>query len=85
VESVTSNAIWRFYIGDDHRWRWQCLSASTALIAESATSYANYETCLKNARKEGYVFYPSPTASKQVHKNPKDRNYSARIPIKKQA
>jgi hypothetical protein len=53
------SSIWRFYVGEDRRWRWQCLSASQALIAESPTGYKEYDQCMASAKGKGYVFHPS--------------------------
>ena len=48
--------IWRFFAGEDTRWRWQQLSIDRAVLLESRTSYANYEKCVEAARISGYVF-----------------------------
>ena len=53
------NYIWRFYMDQDRRWRWQRLSADRSLVSESRATYKEYESCLANARSEGYVFHPS--------------------------
>ena len=53
------NNIWRFYVDQDRRWRWQRLSANRSLISESGVGYKEYESCLANAKSEGYVFHPS--------------------------
>ena len=52
------NIIWRFYVGEDQRWRWQRLSVSREVLAESPTAYSDYEGCLADARGQGYVFQP---------------------------
>ena len=53
------NNIWRFYADQDRMWRWQRLAADRSLISESRVAYRDYESCLANARSEGYVFHPS--------------------------
>ncbi len=53
------NSIWRFYTGQDQRWRWQCLSTDKSVILESSAAYKEYEGCMANAREQGYVFVPS--------------------------
>ncbi len=53
------NPIWRFFTGQDRRWRWQCLSTDKAVILESHLGYKDYEGCLANAREQGYVFEPA--------------------------
>ena len=55
------NYIWRFYMDQDRRWRWQRLSADRSLVAESRNAYKEYEGCVANAQSEGYVFSPSQT------------------------
>ncbi|HET9403999.1 MAG TPA: hypothetical protein VFO57_05425 [Burkholderiales bacterium] len=53
------NNIWRFYVDQDRLWRWQRLAADRSLISESRAAYKEYESCLANAKIEGYVFHPS--------------------------
>ena len=53
------NYIWRFYVDPDRRWRWQRLSPDRSLVAESRAAYKEYESCVTNARNEGYDFQPS--------------------------
>ena len=52
------NLVWRFYFGPDHRWRWQRLSIEGNVVAESTTSYAEYDGCLASAGEQGYVSLP---------------------------
>ena len=54
-----TNTVWRFYTIENHRWKWQRLSVSHAVIEESRSEYKDYETCLANAKQKGYVFQPS--------------------------
>jgi hypothetical protein len=51
--------IWRFYMDQERRWRWQRLAADRSLVSESRTNFKEYESCLASARAEGYVFHPS--------------------------
>ena len=53
------NEIWRFYSGEDRKWRWQCLSMYGVLIAESQTACKDYDTCRADAQASGYDFFPS--------------------------
>lgn len=53
------NFIWRFYLDQNHRWKWQQLSVDRTVIAESSAGYKEYEGCLANARDNGHVFQPS--------------------------
>jgi hypothetical protein len=48
---------WRFFVGDDTRWRWQQLSTDRSVVAESQTSYDDYECCVAAARAQGYVYH----------------------------
>jgi hypothetical protein len=50
------NVIWRFYMDEGHRWNWQQIGASQAIVAESSKGYRNYEACMVNAKNRGYVF-----------------------------
>jgi hypothetical protein len=70
------NEIWRFYSGEDHKWRWQCLSMYGVLIAESQTACKDYETCRANAQASGYDFFPSnsePEPARATRAAPKKR------------
>src|SRR5687767_6308401 len=40
---VSMRVIWRFFVGEDMRWRWQQLSVDRAVVAESRSSYEKYE------------------------------------------
>jgi hypothetical protein len=51
--------VWRFYVGDDRRWRWQQLTPSQVVISESRSSYAEYDGCIAAARNSGYEFHAS--------------------------
>lgn len=53
--------IWRFYSDPVHRWRWQRLAFDGSVVEYSKSAYAQYETCLANAREQGYVYSPSLT------------------------
>jgi hypothetical protein len=53
------NIIWRFYMDQERRWRWQQLGADRSLLAESRTGYREYEGCLADAKDMGYVFEPA--------------------------
>lgn len=62
-------AIWRFYVDQDRRWRWQRLSMDRSVLSESRLAYKEYEACLANAQNEGYVFQPS--QAKLARANPR--------------
>lgn len=47
--------IWRFYVDEYARWRWQRLSVNKVLIAESTIGLADYEQCVDDARSKGYL------------------------------
>ena len=47
---------WRFFVGEDTRWRWQQLSDDRSVVAESRSTYENYERCVAAAKSNGYVY-----------------------------
>jgi hypothetical protein len=53
------NAVWRFYMDPERRWRWQQLTASRELVLESRAAYKEYDDCMNDARTHGYVHQPS--------------------------
>ena len=61
---TTVNLVWRFYLDAAQQWRWQHLTVEGAVVSESNTSHAQYETCLADAKQNGHIFEPSqPRAS----------------------
>ena len=58
-DAPKTNTIWRFYTDQNHRWKWQRLSVSRQVIAESHTAYKDYESCLTDAKDSGHVYLPS--------------------------
>ena len=72
------NLIWRFYFGPDHRWRWQRLAFDKTVVAESSTSYEEYEGCLASAGEQGYVSAP-PAAHLRRRSSPKAKRTYVRI------
>ncbi len=60
VQKATQvNAVWRFYVGQDRKWRWQRLTIHQVVISESHAAYMDYEECVADARENGYVFQTS--------------------------
>ncbi len=57
--------VWRFYVGPDHRWRWQKMSPDCAVVAESPTSFNDYDECVAAARAGGYVFEVAQQSSRR--------------------
>ena len=49
-------ATWRFFRDEAGLWRWQQVAVSRDVLAESHTSYAEYDDCLADAKKKGYIF-----------------------------
>ena len=47
---------WRFFVSEDMRWRWQQLSDDRSVVAESRSSYDDYERCIAAAQSKGYVY-----------------------------
>ena len=56
-KEVQVNAVWRFYVGQDQKWRWQRLTIHQVVISESHAAYKDYVGCV--AQEKGYVFQPS--------------------------
>lgn len=65
---------WRFFAGEDARWRWQQLTTDRVVIAESRLSYSTYEDCILAARSRGYTYVPAqkkvPWPNSRVHSRP---------------
>ncbi|MBM3358266.1 MAG: hypothetical protein FJY54_11125 [Betaproteobacteria bacterium] len=61
------SAIWRFYMDQDRRWRWQRLSTDRVVIDESRTAHKQYEGCVADAQNEGYIFHPAQTKLVRAH------------------
>lgn len=55
------NTIWRFYVDEKHLWRWQQLSVSRTVIAESTGAHKGYDACVADAAGQGYVFVQAKT------------------------
>jgi hypothetical protein len=49
------NYVWRFFNDSGHNWRWQCLTVANDVILESETGFSEYEKCIADAQKNGYV------------------------------
>jgi hypothetical protein len=58
-KEVQVNAVWRFYVGQDRKWRWQRLTIHQVVISESHAAYKDYDGCVADAHEKGYVFQPS--------------------------
>ena len=54
------NLIWRFYRDDHRKWRWQQMTAGQEIVTESPAGHADYDHCVADARKRGYVLESSP-------------------------
>lgn len=63
------NFIWRFYRDPERLWRWQRLATDKSVIAESPAAYNEYEGCIANAAKEGYVFEPAQPGQPSVRRS----------------
>jgi hypothetical protein len=51
-----SALVWRFYIGNDRRWRWQTLTPGRSVVCESEKSCPAIEACISAAEARGYLF-----------------------------
>ena len=60
------HAVWRFYVGQDRKWRWQRLTIHQVVISRSQSAYEDYDGCVADAQEKGYLFQPS--HPKQIHR-----------------
>jgi hypothetical protein len=58
-KEVQVSAVWRFYVGQDQKWRWQRLTIHQVVISESHAAYKDYVRCVADAQEKGYVFQAS--------------------------
>ena len=63
------NFIWRFYRDPERLWRWQRIATDKSVIDESPAAYNEYEGCVANAAKEGYVFEPAQPGQPSVRRS----------------
>lgn len=56
-----TTVVWRFFVGDDRRWRWQTLTPGRVVLSESVASYPAYDACIAAAKAEGYFFQDAQT------------------------
>ncbi len=49
------HGMWRFYVDECARWRWQRVSANRVMVAESTVGFADYEQCVNDAHSKGYL------------------------------
>ncbi|MCC6209203.1 MAG: hypothetical protein IT488_13795 [Gammaproteobacteria bacterium] len=64
--------VWRFYLDEQEGWKWQRIGGDLTVIAESEIGWGNYESCLEDAKRQGYEFQPSQSAGP---KGPSDRTW----------
>jgi len=77
------NPVWRFYSDATHRWRWQRLAFDGKVVADSKSAYSQYEACLANATKHGYVPSPSLSTKPTSVSSKRERSYT-RLPTRHQ-
>ena len=51
--------VWRFFADPSHQWQWQQLAFDGTVVGYSKTAYREYEACVTNAVKHGYVALPA--------------------------
>ena len=51
--------VWRFFADPSHQWQWQQLAIDGTVVGHSKTGYAQYEACVTNAAKHGYMAVPA--------------------------
>lgn len=69
------NLIWRFYSDSAHHWRWQRLAYDGTVVEHSKSGFAQYESCLANAREQGYEYLPSLTTKTETKPSRARRSY----------
>jgi hypothetical protein len=69
-QNTAPNLVWRFYMDEGHKWKWQHLSMQGEVISQSARSYKDYESCLGNAKENGHVFEQSQAKTRSVNTQP---------------
>ena len=60
-----TNTIWRFFLDESKKWRWQQVSVSRVVVPDSQQSFEAYEACVADAEAQGYVFVPSKTKAQR--------------------
>jgi len=76
-----TTVVWRFFVGDDGRWRWQTLTAGRVVLSESESSYTEYDACMAAAAKKGYLFesaQPNAPWHGATHRSPPPERTTAR-------
>ncbi|MBE0619851.1 MAG: hypothetical protein IH605_04600 [Burkholderiales bacterium] len=54
-----SKIVWRFFADASHQWQWQQLAFDGTIVGHSKTGFAQYEACVTNAAKHGYMAIPA--------------------------
>lgn len=57
-EEDEMNCVWRFFANDDGLWQWQQI-VNGETVAQSRSSYEDYDACVKDAKQRGYKFEAS--------------------------
>jgi hypothetical protein len=58
--------VWRFFADPSHQWQWQQLAFDGTVVGQSKTGYVQYEACVTNASKHGYMAVPARPRSRSV-------------------
>ncbi|MBE0615361.1 MAG: hypothetical protein IH604_16960 [Burkholderiales bacterium] len=58
-EYPQTRIVWRFFADSSHQWKWQQLAFDGTIVANSKSSYLQYEACVSNASKHGYLAAPA--------------------------
>jgi len=51
--------VWRFFADPSRQWRWQQLAFDGTVVGYSKKGYTQYEACVTNVAKHGYVAVPA--------------------------
>ena len=58
-EYSQTRIVWRFFADACHQWKWQQLAFDGTVVVHSKSGYAQYEDCVSNASKHGYLAAPA--------------------------
>ena len=53
---MPGRTVWRFFMTKERSWKWQRVTASGSMVDESNEAYPDYDACVTNAQRNGYVF-----------------------------
>ena len=54
-----TRVVWRFFVDSSSQWRWQQLAFDGTVVDHSKSHYVQYEACVTDAAKHGYLAVPA--------------------------